>query len=699
MLDKLFSPASVAVIGASQTPGKVGHDVLRNLLQGGFAGRIFPVNPRADQILGLPAVPSVESIPEPVDLAIVAVPAAGVLAVVEACGQKGIRLVVILSAGFREAGAEGIHLERDVLEVARRHGIRIVGPNCLGVMDTNARLNATFAAAMPPQGSIGFFSQSGALCLAVLDWAAGTGVGLSHFVSLGNKADVSDAEMLEAMEGHDETRVILGYLEGVDDGRRLMETASLVSRRKPIVLLKSGSTAAGARAASSHTGSLAGSAQAFAVACRQSGIVQVRTLREFLNLALGFALQKVPAGGNVAVITNSGGPGILAADACDSLGLQLPTLTQETVATLRGLLPPMASLYNPMDVLGDAQAERYSQVLDVVVRDPSIHAIMVLLTPTAMLDVPATARVIARVAKRSSVTVLACFMGEARVAEGRRILMEGGVPSYETPEEAAEVLRSMWGHRLWLERPEDRPATVKRDLGVAREVVDKVQASGHQNLSPVEVTRLLAAYGIRLPRSAVARTADESVTLAKEFGYPIVLKVASSEISHKSDLGGVRVDLRSAEEVRSAFQDITAAISRLRPEARLLGVQVQEMITEAREVIVGFQRDPDFGPLLMFGLGGIYVEVLRDVTFRVAPLSRLDIREMLREVHAFPLLQGIRGQPPADLPALETALAAITQLALDFPEIEEGEINPLMVCRNGQGVTAVDARFILRGSL
>jgi len=697
MLEKLFSPASVAIVGASNTPGKVGHDVLKNLLDMGFPGEIYPVNPKAEEILGIKAWPNIESLPNAPELVVIAIRAQFVPSVVESCGKKGSKIVVVLSAGFREVGGEGAKLERELLDIASKYGIRIVGPNCLGVMDTGSKLNATFAASVPPPGSIGFFSQSGALCLAVLEWAAGTKVGLSRFVSLGNKADISETEMLLSMEHHSDTKVILGYLEGVSNGRVLMETAKKVTKTKPVVVLKSGSTAAGARAASSHTGSLAGSSQAFSAACRQSGIIRAVNTRQFLNLALALAFQPVPKGGNIAIITNSGGPGILAADACDKLNLNIPTLSQDTISALREVLPPMASYYNPIDVLGDAKASRYGQVLEIILRDPIVNAVIILGTPTAMLDVSEAAREIVQISKKTDLTIVTCFMGEEKVKEGRRILMDGGVPTYETPEEAAEVLKFMWNHRLWLEKEEQPVVEVKRDIERVKKVIANAQGEKHKLISPEDVTAILESYGIRQPKTEIARSIDECIEKAEAIGYPVVMKVLAMDITHKSDLGGVKVGLKTPDEVRQAFNEITSRVIRIKPEAQLVGVQIQEMITDAREVIVGFTRDPQFGPLIMCGLGGIFVEVLKDVAFRIAPVTRQDIRKMLREIRAFPVLQGIRGQSPADLEALEDTVAAISQLALDFPEIMEGEINPLMVKPVGQGVVAVDARFILRG--
>ncbi|NPB09449.1 MAG: CoA-binding protein [Thermodesulfobacteria bacterium] len=695
MLEKFFRPRSVAVVGASRKPGKVGHDVVENLLSFGFKGKIFPVNPKAEEILGLKCYPRLTEIPEEIDLVVIAVPAPIVLEVLKDCAAKNVEAVVILSAGFKEAGAEGARRERELVAFARKHGIRIIGPNCLGVLDTYHRLNATFAAVKPKRGRIGFFSQSGALCLAVLEWAKAEGVGLSRFVSLGNKCDVSEIECLLALAEDPHTEVIMGYVEGIDEGRTFLEVARKVSREKPIIIFKSGVTAAGARAASSHTGSLAGSEAAYQAAFKQAGVLRAKTLREFFNLALYLALQPVPEGPSVVIVTNSGGPGIIAADACEKSALELPTLGAETVQKLREILPPHASFYNPVDVLGDADAERYFQVLRVLVEDPQLHSFIVILSRTATVDPREVAQGLKEFVGKKP--LVACFLGEESVRAARRDLLRGKIPPFKYPEEAVRALEQAWLYRFYLNKPLERPKRPPVDFERAKRVLDVARNEGRRVLYDYEVREILEAYGFRFPKSLLARTTEEAVLAARVIGYPVVLKVVSPNILHKTDVGGVKVNIRTEEELKEAFLEITNNIRRREPRATIIGVLVQEMITNGREVILGFNRDPQFGPLVMFGLGGIYVEVLKDVSFRLAPFGPREAREMIREIKSFPLLKGVRGIPEADLDALVDHIVRFAFLVTDFPELTEGEINPLMVCPKGEGVWAVDARLILGG--
>ncbi len=696
MLDFLFRPKAVAVVGASREPGKVGHTVLENLLSAGFRGAIYPVNPKAQEILGLKAYPSVSAIPGEVELAVIAIRAPLVPQVIEECGKKGVRAAVILSAGFRETGREGAQLEREVLTKAQKFGLRIVGPNCLGVLDTYARLNVTFAAVKPLRGAVGFFSQSGALCLHLLEWSRAEKVGLSRFVSLGNKCDVSEVECLRALGEDPHTRVILGYLEGIDDGRAFVEVAREVSRKKPVVIFKSGVTGAGARAASSHTGSLAGSEQAFSAAVKKARVIRAATLQEFFDQALFFALQPPMKGPAVAVLTNSGGPGIVAADAIERSALEIPTLGPETVDKLRKILPPYAAFYNPVDVAGDADAERYEKALQILLEDPKINGILIILSHTATVDPAEVAERIIR--KKGKKPLTACFLGKESVRKGARLLKRKGVPVFPYPEEAVVTLEKSWLFTLLSQKTEGREESPpKVDFARVAAVMKQVREEERNYLYDHEVREILEAYGFRFPKSLLARTTEEALLAAKVIGYPLVLKVVSPEIQHKTDLGGVKVNIRTEEELIQGFQEILFRVKKALPRATITGILVQEMITNAREVILGFTRDPQFGPMVMFGLGGIYVEVLKDVSFRLAPLEFEEAREMIREIRGYGLLRGVRGEEEADLPALTSALVALSRLAVDFPELVEGEVNPFMVRRRGEGAVAVDARLILEG--
>ncbi|MBE9581946.1 MAG: acetate--CoA ligase family protein, partial [Proteobacteria bacterium] len=691
-----FNPSSVAVVGASQKPGKIGYDILNNIVRYGYTGAVYPINPKAREILGRRAYPDLVSVPSDIDLAVVALPAAAVMGVVEQCGKKKVDSVVIITAGFKEIGPDGARLEKDLATRARELGIRVVGPNCLGIIDTICPLNASFASGMPLDGHIGFFSQSGAMCVAILDWALGENVGFSRFVSLGNKMDISEAEMILSMGQDDNTRVILGYLESVEDGPLFMKTARQVSKTKPIIVIKSGTTSAGAKAASSHTGALAGSENAYNAAFKQSGIIRAGSMQSLFGYAMAFASQPLPKGPRLAIITNSGGPGILAADASDRSSLHLSPIRKKTADRLREFLPPTASVYNPIDIIGDASHERYEKTLEVVLDDDSIHAVLMLLTPTAAVDPAAVAQAIAKLAKDAEKPIVTSFMGEKKVRAARKILQDHSIPSYDYPEDAIAALDAMLSYRLWRERPERQYRNFEADGRKVREIFASVIDQHRHDLIENEAREILRAYGFRLPESRIAGTTREAVKAASEIGYPVVMKIASPDVLHKSDMGGVRVKLENDAAVEEAFFDITSNIQLRQPEARILGVMVQEMVTQGKEVILGITRDMQFGPMVMFGLGGIYVEVLKDVSFRIAPLSVESADAMIREIRSFPLLRGVRGEAPADIEGIRDALVRLSQMAMDFPEIVEADINPLLVCPEGHGVVAVDARITIQ---
>ncbi len=696
MLEHFFNPSSVAVVGASQSPGKIGYDILNNILQYGYAGAVYPINPNAQEILGRRAYPDLTSVPADIDLAIIALPAPAVLNVVEQCGKKKVDSVVIIAAGFKEIGPEGARLEEALATRARKLGIRMIGPNCLGLIDTASSLNASFAAGMPPNGHIGFFSQSGALCVAILDWALGENIGFSKFVSLGNKTDISETEIMLSMGKDENTRVILGYLESVEDGPRFMKAARQISKNKPIIIVKSGTTTAGAKAASSHTGALAGSNHAYDAAFKQSGIIHAESMHSLFGYAMAFANQPLPKGPRLAIITNSGGPGILAADACDKSSLHLSPIRKETADRLREFLPPAASVYNPVDIIGDASHERYEKTLEVILKDDSIRGVVILLTPTAAVDPEAVAQRIVNLAKDADKPILTSFMGEKKVRSARKIFQDHAIPSYDYPEDAISALDAMLSYRKWQEGPERQYRHFEADRLKVRKIFASVIKQHRHDLIESEAREILNAYGFRLPESHMARTTKEAVIIASEIGYPVVMKIASPDVLHKSDMGGVRVGLGNAAMVEDAFFEITSSIQLRQPSARILGVMVQEMIREGKEVILGITRDIQFGPMIMFGLGGIYVEVLKDVAFRIAPLSEEEADAMIRDIRAFPLLRGVRGEAPVDIKGIQDALLRLSQLAIDFPEIVEGDINPLLVCPEGQATVAVDARITIQ---
>ncbi|MES0349116.1 MAG: acetate--CoA ligase alpha subunit [Desulfobacteria bacterium] len=696
MLQHFFNPSSVAVVGASQNPSKIGYEILNNIVQYGYGGSVYPINPKAQEILGLKAYPDLTSVPSKIDLAVIALPAPAVMDILKQCGTKGVDSIIVISAGFKETGPEGARLEEELAIQAKELGIRVVGPNCLGIIDTTSSLNASFAADMPLPGHIGFFSQSGALCVAILDWALGENVGFSRFVSVGNKMDISETEVMLSMGKDENTRVILGYLESIEDGPRFMKAAREVSQTKPIIIIKSGTTGAGAKAASSHTGALAGSDHAYRAAFKQSGIIRAESMQSLFSYAMAFASQPLPKGPSLAIITNSGGPGILAADACDRSSLHLTPIRKETADRLREFLPRTASVYNPIDIIGDATLERYEKTLDVVLKDEMLHAVLILFAPTAAVDPEAVAMSIVSLAKDTDKPIITAFMGGKGVRGARKIFQNHNIPTYEYPDDAISALDAMLSYRRWREKPARQYQRFEADTTRVREVFASIVKQHRHDLIESEAREILKAYGFRLPANRIARTTNEAVSAASEIGYPVVMKIASPDILHKSDMGGVRVGVEDQAMLEEAFFDITSKIQLRQPEARILGVMVQEMIPQGREVILGITRDIQFGPMIMFGLGGIYVEVLKDVAFRIAPLSVESADAMIREIRSFPLLRGVRGEAPADIKGIRDALLRLSQMAVDFPEIIEADVNPLLVCPEGQGAVAVDARITIQ---
>jgi acetyl coenzyme A synthetase (ADP forming)-like protein len=695
VLEMFFDPQSVAVIGASRTPGKLGYGVLHNIVHHGYKGAVYPINPKASEILGLTCYPSVLDVPGPIDLAVFLIPSRYVAQGLRECGEKGVKGAIIISAGFREVGSEGRQRERELVDIAQEHGMRLIGPNCLGIIDTIAGLNASFAVGMPRQGSIAFMSQSGALCTSVLDMALADNVGFSRFVSLGNKADTNENTFVEAWRSDPHTRVILAYLEGIEDGAHFMDIASEVSREKPIIIIKSGTTAAGSRAVSSHTGTLAGSERAYGAAFRQSGVLRAQSVQDLFDLGIAFARQPLLRSGRIAILTNAGGPGIMATDACERAGLQLASLERETMDALQAALPLAASVLNPVDVLGDALADRYALALENVAADPNVGGILVILTPQVMTQVVETADVVGQAAQGMDKPIFCCFMGRETVEPGIRVLNQHGVPNYPVPERAVAAMAAMMTHRRWRERPPAELESFAVDRERVRGVLERVRSEGRLSIGDAEAREVMEAYGIATPRSFLARNPDEAVRFADEIGFPVVVKIASPDILHKTDLGGVKLNIMTPGDVRDAFELMTYRAQHYVPDAEIWGCLVQEMVLGGKEVIVGMNRDPHFGPLMMCGLGGIYVEALGDVAFRVAPFDRRDAREMIREIQAYHLLRGVRGERPSDVEAIVESLLRLSQLVIEFPEIMEFDINPLTVFEEGRGVVGVDMRLVL----
>jgi acetyltransferase len=696
MLEAFTNPRGVAIIGASPSPGKLGYAVLQNVIRYGFQGGIYPINPKAEEILGLPAFPSVKNIPDPVDLAVILVPAAAVPGVLEECGQSGIKGAVIITAGFREVGREGRQLEHQLIETARRYKMHLIGPNVLGIIDTVSSLNASFAASMPRKGHIAFMSQSGALCTSILDMAQGQGTGFSRFYSIGNKADLNEIDFLQAWSEDPETNVIVAYLEGITDGAEFMKTARQVTRKKPVVSIKSGTTSAGSRAASSHTGTLAGSEKAYDAAFKQVGIVRAGSVQDLFDFTQAFDRQPLPENSAIAVVTNAGGPGIMASDAIERIGMHLASLTPEIQQKLRAVLPAAASVVNPIDVLGDAPADRYELAIRAALSDPHVGIVLVVLTPQTATQIPETARVLGELSGKYNKPTFAAFMGDVAIRPALEILTEYNVPNYQVPERAVAAIGAMWNYRKWLDTPELDLTRVTVGLEEVKQVISRIRSENRATAGETEARDVLAAYGIPQPKSILAKNADDAVNAAESIGYPVVMKIASPDILHKTDIGGVKLNLATPTDVRDAFDLIVYRAVRHMPDATIWGCQVQQMVRGGKECIIGVNRDPQFGPLLMFGLGGVYVEALKDVTFRVAPIDRREALDMMSEIRAYNLLRGVRGEKPSDLDSVADTLVRISQLVTDFPEIVELDINPLLVFPAGQGVLGLDMRLALK---
>lgn len=696
-LEGFFDPGSVAVIGVGREPGGVGRAVLDNLVSAGFAGALYPVNPRADEIAGLRCYHAIAELPEIPDLAVIAVPADLCLAAVSELGDKGVHAAIVISAGFKETGPAGAAKERALVAAAKERGVRLLGPNCLGLISTGAKVNASFSSTVPPVGGIAFMSQSGALGTAILDWAAGAGIGLSAFVSLGNKADVDESDLIEAWTQDASTRVVVAYLESIADGRRFVDVASTLVATKPLIVLKAGSSDAGARAVSSHTGSLAGSQTAYEAAFRKAGIIRADTVQDLFDFAEGFSKQPLPSGPGLAILTNAGGPAIMATDACEALGVGLASLERETTEALRAALPDAAAVYNPVDVLGDAKADRYEAAVRILAADPNVRSILVILTPQAPTEAVETAKAVSAAAKDNGLTIFGCFMGDRAVAAGRLALSAAGVPSYEFPERAVKTLAAMERYRAHLAAPRPEAVAVTADRDAVRTVIDLALAAKRMTIAEERAAAVAVAYGIHVPSGGLARDVKEARLLAARVGFPVAMKIASPDILHKSDLGGIRLGVSDLDMVTRAYADLVDGARSRMPDALIWGVTVQQMIPAGREVIVGINRDPTFGPLVMFGLGGIYVEVMKDVTFRMCPVSPDEARAMISEVRAFGLLRGARGEKPADIDAIVDVIVRISALANDFDDILELDINPLMVMERGGGALAVDIRIGIGG--
>jgi 4-hydroxybutyryl-CoA synthetase (ADP-forming) len=694
-----FSPRSIAVIGASEKPG-VGKTIFTNIAKH-FRGKIYPVTPSNPTVGGLTAYKSVLDIPEAVDLAVVAAPSRFTPAVMEEVGKKGIKGAIIVSAGFKEVDEEGAKLEREVGEISKKYGIRVIGPNCLGIMSLSKdnMMNSTFLKITPNHGGIALVSQSGAICAATVEDAVAQNLGFSKVISMGNKVDMDESDVLELLADDEGTRVIVMYLEDIRNARRFMDIAKRITteKHKPIIVLKSGRTAEGAKAAASHTGALGGSDANYEAAFAQCGVLRVDTMGELFDLATAFSKQPLPEGG-VVIVSNAGGPAIISTDACSKYGLKMADISsiRDDIAKV---IPAYGSPRNPVDIVGDADFNRFEKVLNLVLAHPNVGSVVTMCTPSATLNYDDLARVLVKMSKQfPTKTMLASLMGLAEGVENRAIMSDGGVPYYLYAEPAIRTLNAVYQFKEWVQSARQKAGTLSfaKDEAKVRSIFDSVAKQGRKNLLEEEGYEVLRAYGFPTPKSILGATEDECVRAAKEIGYPVVMKIASPDIIHKSDAGGVKVGVKSDDELRSAFRAIMESAKKYKADAKIKGVLVQEMVKNAKETILGASQDPTFGPVIMFGLGGIYVEVLKDVVFRVAPIDEREAAKMVESIKTIKLLKGVRGERPSDVKAISDSLQRLSQLVTDFPEIKEFDINPLLVLEEGKGARVVDARIILK---
>ncbi|MGA1868835.1 MAG: acetate--CoA ligase alpha subunit [bacterium] len=700
-IESIIKPKSIAVVGATNRPGSVGISVFRNILSAGFQGVIYPVNPSVKSVQSVRAYPRLIDIPDEVDLAVIIVPSHIVCAIIEEAGQKGVKGVIIITAGFKEIGGDGIELENTLIRTAQKYGIRVVGPNCLGVINNNihVRMNASFVKKMPKVGNMAFISQSGALCTAVLDYADGRNIGFSKFISFGNKADVNEIDLLRYLKQDLDTDVILMYLEDITNGREFLETARGITwdTHKPMLAIKSGRSVEGAQAAASHTGSLAGSDATYDALFHQSGIQRVEGINELFDYAIAFSKQPLPKGDRIAIVTNAGGPGIMATDAAIRHNLKMASLSEETKRKLKEHLPATASIKNPVDIIGDATHKRYESAIRHILTDENVDGAIVILSPQAMTDILETAEIVPRVTKDLDKPVLCSFMGIVDVSEGVHYLEEHGIPNYAFPEAAVRAMATMvrFGNDLRLKKREVR--RVAADRQTAAEIIkNKLSEKDRYFMPEREANEIIQCYGFPLLKNILVKESGQVKNAIEEIGLPVAMKISSPDIVHKFDAGGVRLKVKTEEEAKQAFQEIIRNVKQFNPSARIDGILMERMAKGGVEVILGGMRDPKFGPICMFGLGGIFVESLQDVTFRLAPMWEISSEIMIQTIKAYSVLKGTRGSPPSDIEAIKDCILRLSQMLSDHPEIAELDINPLIVYPEGEGCVVADSRILLR---
>ena len=693
-----FSPESIAIIGASEKPG-VGKTIFYNIAKH-FKGKIYPVTPSNPTVGGLTAYKNVLDIPDSIDLAVVAAPSKFTPSVMEEVGKKGIRGAIIVSAGFKEVDEAGAKLEREVGEIAKKYGIKVIGPNCLGIMSFSKDniMNSTFLKITPKFGNIALVSQSGAICAATVEDAEAQNIGFSKVISMGNKVDMDESDVLELLAEDEDTRVVVMYLEDIRNARRFMEIAKRITieRKKPIIVLKSGRTAEGAKAAASHTGALGGSDANYEAAFAQCGVIRVDTMGELFDLATAFSKQPLPDG-DVVIVSNAGGPAIISTDACSRYGLKMADISsiRDEIANV---IPAYGSPRNPVDIVGDADYLRFEKVLHLILEHPNVGSVVTMCTPSATLNYDDLARVLVNMSEQfPSKTILASLMGLAEGMENRRIMSEGGIPYYLYSEPAIRTLKAMYDFKKWADEASTKRDTLQfsKDTAKVKSIFENVRKMGRSNLLEEEGYEVLEAYGFPTPKSILCTTEQECMSAANQIGYPLVMKIVSPDIIHKSDAGGVKVGIKTDDELKNSFRTITENALKYKSDAKIKGVLVQEMVKSAKETILGASQDPTFGPVIMFGLGGIYVEVLKDVVFRIVPIDEKEAINMVESIKTIKLLKGVRGEKSSDLKAIADSLQRLSQLVVDFPEIKEFDINPLLVLEEGKGARVVDARIIL----
>ena len=693
MLDDMFNAKSVAVIGASHKKGKIGYDIMISLLRD-YKGKIIPVNPKGGKIHGIPSYTSIKEY-GPVDLAVIVIPAHLVPLTVKECGETGIKNIIVISAGFKEVDTEGAEFENQIVEICKNYDIKLVGPNCLGIIDTHNHLNASFASEIASKGKISFMTQSGAIMAVILDYADKHHIGFSRIISLGNKAGINEKDCMENFMEDENTDVISAYLEGIVDGPGFIEVSRKASKKKPVVLIKSGTTSKGSEAVSSHTGTIAGSESAYEAAFSKCGILRAYSLEELMDYCRALTLFPLPRGNRIAIVTNAGGPGIMTTDAAINNGLELAVLSSETKLKLKNGLPESASVKNPVDVLGDASPDRCAFALDTVLKDPNVDGIILLVTPQSVTDLVGSAIVASEYATKSHKPVLCSFFGGTQCEKAEKVLDDNKVPNYVYPKTAVKTLKALYDYNIIRNQEYPESPRFNVDKEAVKSIIEDAKKKNVTTLG-LRSFDILKSNGIPTVGTALTTTIEETVESAEEIGYPLVMKIVSPNISHKYDVGGIKLNLNNAEEVKTAYEDMMENIPLKEPEAHIEGVQLQKMLSSGTEVIIGMVRDPTFGPMIMFGFGGIYVEIFEDVKFAIAPLNEIEAENMITGIKTHKLLEGTRGDKPKDIPSITDTILRISQLATDFPEINEFEINPLMVFDEGEGALAVDMRMVLK---